>query len=475
VLAEAGPAVAWDAGSAPWYADVFIAGSSGWRVLDDAVEATRALPDGRRIVVRAALPGGATSLAGAALLAGGLGSLVAALLAGGAVLWRRRRSARALSRLVSAARTIAAGSGSVGELPQGDLAGMSSALLAVRDRMAEVQAVADVRVDGLEAAITPLSSPAAARTPARREVRNPALEALLDSLVVEDRDTVRGAVSDLLALGGRPAGRRVELGADRVLDVESWAIPGGRMVTVTERGEQERLRRLRRQLTGAAARHLRAPLAEIQARATELFTHVPAASAQPVQRILAAADRMDRLVASMLRGTAHDPLARPPRLAPMSVPGLLWGLAQKWDRALRPQALRVELDLTPELPSVLADAALVEEILTEVIDNAAKYTPRGGTVELRGRLADDGAVALEVRDTGEGIDPAEVGNVTQPFFRGARSEVLPGAGLGLGVARALAERIGGRLVIQPGPGGRVALILPPAPATEPRELSASAA
>lgn len=474
VLAEGGPAAVWAAAGASWFASA-ATGTSGWRVLDGAVEATRRLPDGRRVVVRESLPDGTTSVARGALVAGGLAALVAGLLVGAVAFRRRRRSARGLARIASAARTVATGNATVGDLPQGDLAGVSAAILAVRDRMAEAQAVSDAQVDGIASIVGPLATPVAARTPAGREVRSAALDALMGALVAADRDVLRAALSELLAVGGRPAGRRLELDGARVLDVESWAIPGGRVVAVVERGEQERLRRLRRQLTGAAARHLRAPLAEIQARATELFTHVPAASAAPVQRILAAADRMDRLVTSMLRGTAHDPQARPPRLGPVSVSGLLFALAQKWDRSLRPQALRVELDLAPDLPTAHADAALVEEILTELIDNAAKYTPRGGTVELRGRSTSGGEIVLEVRDTGDGIDPGEVATVTQPFFRGARSEVLPGAGLGLGVARALSERIGGRLEVQPGPGGRVALVLRPAPAADERKLSASVA
>jgi signal transduction histidine kinase len=442
--------------------------------MGDAVEAERALSAGRRIVVRESLPAGATSISSSAFIAGGCLALIAGLMATALVRLRRTRSAKALARLVSAARVVAAGSGSLGELPQGELADASAAIVAARDRMAEMQAVADSQFDAVESVIGPLAAPVAARTPVGREVRSAALEALTRGLTPDDRYAVDVAVTELLATTGRPAGCRVELGGGRTLDVESWAVPGGRVCAVVERGEQERLRRLRRQLTGAAARHLRAPLAEIEARATELFSHVPADSAPPVQKILAAADRMDRLVTAMLRGTAHDPQARPPKLGPLSVSGLLWGLAQKWDRSLRPQALRVEVDIAPDLPPALADAALVEEILTEVIDNAAKYTPRGGTIELRGRRT-DAAIELEVRDTGDGIAAAEVGNVTKPFFRGARSEVLPGAGLGLGVAAALAERIGGRLDVHPGPGGRVVLVLKAAPVTEEKALSASAA
>jgi signal transduction histidine kinase len=475
VVAAAGPVAPWRAQGASWYVRLATVGEGAWRPLARAVEASRGLPGGRRLVVREELPGGVGEIGpGTALWA--LGACCVLSLGGGAAAGRRAaRRRREAAIVAAAAATIAAGSGRLPALPSGELGPVSGALLELRDRMAEVQAVADVHVDAVEAVLGPLASPASARTPAGREVRNPALEHLLDGLPPADRDAVSGALEELLAAGGRPSGKRVELGDGRVVDFDSWAVPGGRVVALTERTEQERLRRLRRQITGAAARQLRSPLAEIETIARDLFAHIPASSAPALRGLLGAVDRMNGLVTAMLRGTRHDARTAAVTRAPVGVAGLLWGLAERWDRALRPRALRVELDLAPDLPPVLTDAALAEEILTELIDNAAKFTPRGGTIRLVARPADTGAVALEVQDTGEGIARRDAPYVTQPFFRGARSEALPGAGLGLGVARALADRIGGRLVVHAGPGGRVALELPSAGTAELPALSVSAA
>jgi len=175
--------------------------------------------------------------------------------------------------------------------------------------------------------------------------------------------------------------------------------------------------------------------------------------------VFAATDRLDRVVRMLLRGTSHDPAQRPPRRETFGVAGLLWGLVHDWDSALRQRALRCELDIDPELPDVRTDPALVEEILTELVDNAAKYTPRGGTVCLAVRAGEQ-TVIIEVSDTGTGFSHEDLPYATERFFRGRHSESIPGAGLGLGVAAALAERLGGALVIEPGPGGRVRLELP---------------
>jgi signal transduction histidine kinase len=214
-------------------------------------------------------------------------------------------------------------------------------------------------------------------------------------------------------------------------------------------------------------------VAEIRAVGGDLFAQVPAPSAPAVQRILAAADRMDRLIGSILRGTPHDPRARALELRPLGVAGVLWTLAQTWDRDLRTRALRVELAIEEDLPIVRTDAALVSEILTEMIDNAARFTPRGGTITLSARAIPDGGVALVVGDTGAGLTVGEALHATERFFRGEGAAALPGAGLGLGVAAALAERLGGRVVVEPGPGGEARLELPAAVA--PRPLNGVAA
>ncbi len=269
-----------------------------------------------------------------------------------------------------------------------------------------------------------------------------------------------------------PVSRRLSLSDGRALEVEAWAVPGGRMVGVGERTEQARMEAVRRQVTGSAARHLQTPIAEIRSLSSDLVAQVPSTAAPTARRIQAAGDRLDRLVSQLLRGTANDPRAEAPRLRPVGAAGLAYGLGATFDRRLRDRGLRLETDLPRDLPPVRTDPALVTEILSELIGNSAMFTPRGGTITLAGRSRAGGLVELSVADTGPGVPGEELSLVGERFGRGSGANGFPGAGLGLGVASALAERLGGRLTLEAGPAGRARLELPAAPSAPDAEDAA---
>jgi signal transduction histidine kinase len=469
-LQAGGDAPVWDAPAADWTGALATAGAGGWTLRDGAVEARRELSTGAAVVLRRPLAPGAGALGGdvwpVAALVGVLAVMAAAL-----AWWLAARAAGRLRRLAAASEAAAAGRpAAVVAEGRGDWHRLGTAVGAHVARTADLQDVAEARVEALGAALAPLAHPAAARTPAGGLIRNEALERLVGGLGVEDRRQVEDAVRSGLSSAG-PVSRRLALGDGRLLEMEAWAVPGGRLVAVGERTEQARLAQLRRQVTGAAARHLQAPVSEVQALGSELLGQVPAGSAPTVRRILAAGDRMERLVGQLLRGTENDPRGRPLRMRAIGAAGIAYGLGTAFDRRLRDRGLRLETALPADLPQIRTDPALVHEILSELIANAATFTPRGGTITLGGRALPGGGVELAVSDTGPGVSGDELSLVTERFARGRNAVGFPGAGLGLGVASALAERLGGRLTLEPGPGGRARLELPavPAPPAEPAE------
>ncbi|MEO0035049.1 MAG: hypothetical protein RLZZ501_1072, partial [Pseudomonadota bacterium] len=125
--------------------------------------------------------------------------------------------------------------------------------------------------------------------------------------------------------------------------------------------------------------------------------------------------------------------------------------------------IRLTSDLPPALPRFRADLRRLRQALLNLVTNAIKFTPAGGTVTLRVR-ADAAGLRIEVEDTGIGIPPEHHGRVWQPFFQAdaehARSH--DGAGLGLAIVKRLIEAQGGTVGLDsaPGQGTRVTIHLP---------------
>ncbi len=115
------------------------------------------------------------------------------------------------------------------------------------------------------------------------------------------------------------------------------------------------------------------------------------------------------------------------------------------------QSGRVEVvaQVPPDLPSALADGRRLEQALSNLLHNAVRHTPPGGIVAVMA-TAEEEAVRIEVRDTGEGIPSDELPHVWERFYRGesARAEDSRGAGLGLALVRELTEAMGGTVEVE---------------------------
>lgn len=161
-------------------------------------------------------------------------------------------------------------------------------------------------------------------------------------------------------------------------------------------------------------------------------------------------------------------------------PLTLEDLADRAVREFRPAA--EQKPLTLEWRSVggpfegLFDPQVIERVFRELVHNAIKYTPEGGRIEVSLRR-ENGAAVFSVRDTGIGIDPAEIKKIWEPFYRAhAARHTVKGSGLGLSIVRELLELHGGAIRVDSRPGGgtlfEVELPLPSeAPAAESNETT----
>jgi two-component system OmpR family sensor kinase len=216
-----------------------------------------------------------------------------------------------------------------------------------------------------------------------------------------------------------------------------------------------------RSLTADAAHALRTPLAAVtlQAQLARRAAEGPARDAA-LDRLEAGIKRVSHLVAQLLALARLDPdAAREP-----AVSLDLALLAQEAVAELQPLAEGAQLDLEVTLPAsapIQGHEAPLRMAVTNLLDNAMRYTPAGGRVSVR--LVEEAAgYRLGVSDTGPGLPADERERVFDRFTRG-RDTAAPGSGLGLAIVREVARLHGGRAWIEDGPGGRgltVSLWLP---------------
>jgi signal transduction histidine kinase len=133
--------------------------------------------------------------------------------------------------------------------------------------------------------------------------------------------------------------------------------------------------------------------------------------------------------------------------------------------ALRAKGLTIAVDVSPDLAAVRGDAAQLERVVLNLLSNAAKFTPEGGSVTVTARSVGS-SVELRVRDTGMGIAPDEQAKLFTRFFRSteARLQAIQGTGLGLAIVKTIVEQHGGSVEVESalGEGTTFTIVLPAA-------------
>jgi signal transduction histidine kinase len=132
----------------------------------------------------------------------------------------------------------------------------------------------------------------------------------------------------------------------------------------------------------------------------------------------------------------------------VSMAEVIGDLASGVEQILEERGLRLDVEVDPNIPSIEADRHRVEQVITNFLSNAIKFTPEGGTVTMRAR-SDDGGVMAEIVDTGLGIPIDEQADLFKKFFRTSNVKGrVPGTGLGLAISKAIVERHGGRVGVE---------------------------
>ncbi|MDQ7828706.1 MAG: ATP-binding protein [Armatimonadota bacterium] len=243
----------------------------------------------------------------------------------------------------------------------------------------------------------------------------------------------------------------------------------GAVAVVRDVTELRRSERLRRELTANVSHELRTPLTSIKGFAETLLAGAmrdEATARRFLEIIDAEANRLVKLVDDLMDLSRLEARGAALELAPVDLPALV----EETVTRLRPLAGSRRLEVHPGTGSVtvLGDRDRLAQVLTNLIDNAIKFTPEPGRVEVAWRRQ-DGTVVLTVRDTGQGIPPADLPHIFERFYKANRSRsAATGSGLGLAIARHIVEAHGGRITVQSreGAGTTFTVVLPRVPEEE---------
>jgi signal transduction histidine kinase len=215
-----------------------------------------------------------------------------------------------------------------------------------------------------------------------------------------------------------------------------------------------------RAFIGDAAHELRSPLTVLRLQ-LQLLDRAPDESARSEARgrLGASVERAIHLVEQLLTLARSDPQATAGDFESIDLSAAAaQGITDTHDLAI---ARNIDLSLDA-MPSILVrgDGEALRTLVRNLVDNAVRYTPPGGSVQVRCRIAAEGAL-LEVTDSGPGIAAADRERVFDRFYRRAAAQES-GTGLGLAIVKAIAERHNARILLDEAPGGglRVAVSFP---------------
>jgi signal transduction histidine kinase len=220
--------------------------------------------------------------------------------------------------------------------------------------------------------------------------------------------------------------------------------------------QQQKLDNLRRNLIAWVGHDLRTPLASIRA-IVEALADGMVEDPPTVERYLRTAQREIRSLSGLI-----DDLFQLAQLEAGGVPlersrnaisDLISDTMESFSELAARRSVTLQGSAAPQVDPVWMDAQKIGRVLSNLVGNALRHTPAGGTVEVRAARTADG-VQVDVCDSGEGIPAEDLPHIFERFYRGekSRNRTTGGAGLGLAIAKAIVEAHGGRIDVETTPG-----------------------
>jgi two-component system sensor histidine kinase KdpD len=212
--------------------------------------------------------------------------------------------------------------------------------------------------------------------------------------------------------------------------------------------------KMRSALLSSVSHDLRTPLTGIMGAAATLSesgdTLLPPVRKELLQTISDEAERINRLVGNLLDMTRLESGQVVPSREWLPVEELIGSAMRRCDKQLADHAVKV--NVADNLPMLHADSVLMVQVLANLLDNAAKYSPDGSEIYIAAR-ADAKAITVSVADRGPGVPHDQREHIFEKFVRGRHVASKPGVGLGLAICRAILAAHGGRIWLDDRSGG----------------------
>jgi two-component system sensor histidine kinase BaeS len=210
--------------------------------------------------------------------------------------------------------------------------------------------------------------------------------------------------------------------------------------------ELARSTELRRQMTADIAHELRTPVSVILGHSEAVHDGVLPPSLETFEIIRDEAARLENLIEDLRTLSRADAGELPIELRPVALEKLLQNVCAVHNHRAAQKNITLQVQVASDLPSVSMDPGRMMQVLNNLVDNALRYTPAGGSVKFSALVVDK-MLEIRVQDSGVGIAEAELDRVFDRFYRAdpSRQREEGGSGLGLAIARSIVEKHNGRI------------------------------
>lgn len=258
-------------------------------------------------------------------------------------------------------------------------------------------------------------------------------------------------------IGKGDLGRRVPLGNE------------GQEINALAHAFNEMLERIEslvrelKQITDNVAHELRTPITRIRGMAETTLTGSGDLNQyrEMAASVIEGSDRLIEMINTMLEIAITDSGVAELAREPLDIREIVREAADLFKPLAEDKGIDIQLDIPPQAVIVPGDRPRLQRAVANLLDNAIKYTPSGGTVTIS-LETDTTRAKVEIADTGMGIDKKNISRIFDRFYRCDESRSTPGSGLGLSLALAIIRAHGGNIIMKsaPGSGTSFAIVLP---------------